>query len=107
MERHWKMALSSSPPPAAFASLMDLPNPNRIDLDDRAQVMLWADMLAISADRLVEIAGKVGPMSAAIRFYATKFGDERQPPATGRSSASGSARARSPRVGSPGPVRQR
>jgi hypothetical protein len=57
---------------------MDLPNPNRIDLDDHAQVMLWADMLAISDDRLVEIARKVGPMSAAVRFYASKLGDDRK-----------------------------
>ena len=57
---------------------MDLPNPNRIDLDDRAQVLLWADLLAIPAERLVEIARKVGPMSAAIRFYASKLGDDRK-----------------------------
>jgi len=57
---------------------MDLPNPNRINLDNRAEVLLWADMLAISAERLVEIAGKVGPMSAAVRFYAARLDKERK-----------------------------
>ena len=57
---------------------MDLPNPNRIDVDNRAEVLLWADMLAISAERLMEIATKVGPMSAAVRFYASKLEPERR-----------------------------
>ncbi len=56
---------------------MELPNPNRIDLEDPAAVMLWADMLSITPDRLVEIVRKVGPMSASVRFYATKLGTER------------------------------
>jgi len=57
---------------------MELPNPNRINVDDRAEVLLWADLLSISAERLIEIAGKVGPMSAAVRFYASKMEREKK-----------------------------
>jgi EAL domain-containing protein (putative c-di-GMP-specific phosphodiesterase class I) len=47
----------------------DLGNPNRLDLDNTADVLLWADDLSISVERLHEIVDKVGPMRAAIRFY--------------------------------------
>ncbi len=58
---------------------MDLPNPNRIDLDNPADVMLWSDMLSITTEQLIEIVQKIGPMSAAVRFYATRLGAERRP----------------------------
>lgn len=47
----------------------DLPNPNRLAIDEPAEVLLWADDLSISAERLREIVEKVGPMRAAIRGY--------------------------------------
>jgi diguanylate cyclase (GGDEF)-like protein/PAS domain S-box-containing protein len=46
-------------------------NPNRLNLADDAEVLLWADDLSISVEQLREIAAKVGPMRAAIRFYAS------------------------------------
>lgn len=61
---------------------MELPNPNRIDLDDEAAVLLWSDMLSITSDQLVEIVRKVGPMTAAVRFYAAKLATERKPAKT-------------------------
>ena len=47
----------------------DLPNPNRLAVREMADVLLWADDLSISVDRLLEIVEKVGPMRAAIRGY--------------------------------------
>jgi hypothetical protein len=54
---------------------MQLPSPNRIDLDDPANVMLWADMMSISVERLREIVARVGPMVPAVKFYAAKSED--------------------------------
>ena len=50
---------------------------NRLDLGDRAAVMLCADELAISPDQLKDIVAKVGPMRAAIRCYAMSHGEAR------------------------------
>ncbi len=44
-------------------------NPNRLDLCNHADVLLWADDLSISVKRLREVVAKVGPMRAAVRSY--------------------------------------
>jgi Protein of unknown function (DUF3606) len=62
---------------------MQLPSPNRIDLDDPANVMLWADMMSISVERLREIVARVGPMAPAVKFYVAK--SENAPRARGPS----------------------
>ena len=49
---------------------VDGSNPNCLDINNTADVMLWADDLGISIERLHEIVDKVGPMRAAIKFYA-------------------------------------
>ena len=47
----------------------DLPNPNCLELGNHAEMLLWADDLSISTDRLQEIVKKVGPMRAAIHGF--------------------------------------
>ena len=47
----------------------DAPRSSALDLEDPAEMMLWADALSISMDRLRDIVSKVGPMRAAIRCY--------------------------------------
>ena len=48
---------------------VEVRNPNRLDLGNDADILLWADDLAISVERLRDIVAKVGPMRAAVRFY--------------------------------------
>ncbi len=50
---------------------VDVATPNRLNLADPAEVLLWADDLGISVEDLCAIVAKVGPMRAAIRFYAS------------------------------------
>jgi Protein of unknown function (DUF3606) len=52
---------------------------NRINLDDQAEVLLWADHLSITVERLREIVARVGPMAPSVAFYAKKAGVERTP----------------------------
>ena len=49
--------------------VVDAGPPNRLDVDNFAEVMLCADDLSISAEELRRIVTKVGPMRAAIRYY--------------------------------------
>jgi hypothetical protein len=59
-------------------------SPNRINLEDQADVMLWADNLAISVEQLHEVVAKVGPMVPSVRFYVKKSTQERKPSAPER-----------------------
>jgi diguanylate cyclase (GGDEF)-like protein/PAS domain S-box-containing protein len=49
--------------------VVEVTNPNRLDVNNPADVLLWADDLSVSVDRLREVVAKVGPMRAAVRFY--------------------------------------
>jgi Protein of unknown function (DUF3606) len=51
---------------------------NRINLEDQAELLLWADHLSITIERLREIVARVGPMAASVAFYAKKSGQERK-----------------------------
>jgi Protein of unknown function (DUF3606) len=51
---------------------------NRINLDDPAELLLWADHLEITVERLREIVARVGPMAPSVAFYAKKSGQERK-----------------------------
>ena len=51
---------------------------NRINLEDQAEALLWADHLSISVERLREIIARVGPMATAVAFYAKKAGQEKR-----------------------------
>jgi hypothetical protein len=51
---------------------------NRINLEDHADVMLWADNLSISVEQLREIVAKVGPMIPSVSFYAKKTANNRK-----------------------------
>ena len=58
---------------------------NRIDLDNEADVLLWADTLSITKEQLREIVAKVGPMPAAVRFYASRTVEVPKAGAAGKS----------------------
>ncbi len=67
------MAWESRNPMVLGTTVTEVPfglgNPNRLDVSNLADVMLWADDLSIPVERLLEVVKKVGPMRAAIRFY--------------------------------------
>lgn len=63
---------------AVQTSSMHLPSLNQLDPADTAEVALFADVLSISSEHLLEIVAKVGPMRPAIRFYAMRSVNERR-----------------------------
>ncbi len=52
---------------------------NRINLQDPADVLLWADTLSIPVEQLHDIVARVGPMAPAVRYYAMKVAQQQRP----------------------------